>query len=361
MKNQWKACFLVLFALGVFIPSLVDAYPSGGSFPPTFEKHGDFWYDSWGITRNSYAGQNGYLPNIFYETIGDNSDLAYKWGREFQQQYTSRLERAQAILRFVQQRVVYGYDEDTVFMEGEAQVEWAWNGDEMAYMIQRSMDNLGTARGDCEDMAFLCATMYYGAGFDVAIVEAPSHCALLIWLPEYPDANIYWKIHDGREFGWIWVEATGRNNDLGWTPPSFSDGDFTAYPIESGGGNAFLIEYVSYNPQEPSSGEVVNVDAKVTPLTSQVRNATLIYYVDGGKEEGIEMISVDESLYRGSIPGQDRGSEVEFHIQVFGVGGESTSSGSYVYAVKDSIFGVEPLLFYVGVGLVLIIVVAAIV
>jgi hypothetical protein len=361
MKTPRKACFFVLFLLGLFIPSLVNAYPSGGAFPPTFEKHGDFWYDSWGITRNSYAGQNGYLPNIFYETIGEDSDLAYKWGHEFQQQYTSRHERAQAILRFVQQWVVYGYDEDNVFMEGEAQIEWAWNGDEMAYMIQRSMNNLGTVRGDCEDMAFLCATMYYGAGFDVAIVEAPSHCALLIWFPEYPDANIYWKIQDGRGFGWIWVEATGRNNDLGWTPPSFSDGDFTAYPIESGVGDAFLIEYVSYKPSEPSGGEVVTVDAKVTTITSQVRNATLVYYVDGGKEQRVEMLYVDDALYRGNIPGQDRGSEVEFHIQVFGVGGESTSSGSFVYAVKDTVFGVDPLLFYVGVGLLAIIVLASIV
>lgn len=361
MRTQWKAIFIILFVLGVLIPNIVNAYPSGGAFPPTFEKHGDFWYDSWGINRNSYAGQKGYLPNIFYETIGDNSDLAYKWGREFLQQHESRLERAQAILRFVQQWVMYGYDEDNVFMEGEAQVEWAWNGDEMAYMIQRSKDNMGAVRGDCEDVAFLCAAMYYGAGFDVAIVEAPSHCALLIWFPDYPNANIYWKINDGRGFGWIWVEATGRNNALGWTPPSFSDGDFTAYPIESGVGETFLIEYVSHTPLEPSSGEAVKVDAKVTTITSHVRNVTLIYYVNGGKEQRVEMLYVDSSLYRGNILGQDRGSEVEFYIQVFGIGGESTSSGSFVYKVKDTVFGVEPMLFYIGVGLVLIMLLASIV
>ncbi len=53
----------------------------------------------------------------------------------------------------------------------------------------------------------------------------PITCALLIWLPEFSNANNYWDIpNDGRDAGWIWVEATGSSNPLGWTPPDFEDG-----------------------------------------------------------------------------------------------------------------------------------------
>jgi hypothetical protein len=88
------------------------------------------------------------------------------------------------------------------------------------------------AVGDCEDMTFLCGIIYVGAGFDAAIVDAPGHVALVIWLPEYSNADKYWGVpNDGREAGWIWVEATGESNPLGWTPPDYEDGGWTAYPI----------------------------------------------------------------------------------------------------------------------------------
>jgi hypothetical protein len=83
-------------------------------------------------------------------------------------------------------------------------------------------------------MAFLCGTIYVGAGFDAAIVDATEHAALLIWLPEFSNANAYWDIpNDERDAGGIWVDATGNSNPLGWTPPDFEDGGWTAYPIGS--------------------------------------------------------------------------------------------------------------------------------
>jgi hypothetical protein len=361
MKKHGKTIIVLLFLATFFIPNLVNAYPSGNIFPPTFEKRDDFWYDSWGINRNAYYGEDGYLPNMFYETIGNYSDLAYKWGLEFKLHHVERMERAQAILRFVQEWTLYGYDEDNVFRDGEAQIEWAWNGDEMAHMVENAMETVDAVRADCEDVAFLCATIYYGAGFDVAIVEAPNHAALLIWFPDYPNANLYWDIHDGRGFGWIWVEATGKNNPLGWTPPSFSDGDFTTYPIVKEIGEDLHIEDVSYHPSEPSSGEEVNVQARVITTTSQVRNVTLIYTINGGQEQKEEMIRIDDSRYGESIPGQNSGSEVIFQVQAFADGDETTNSGSFSYEVKETVFGVEPLLFYVVIGIILIIIVAAIV
>jgi hypothetical protein len=56
----------------------------------------------------------------------------------------------------------------------------------------------------------------------------------MLFLPEYQNANQYWELtNDNHGSGWIWVEATGKSNPLGWTPPDFSNGDWTAYPLEA--------------------------------------------------------------------------------------------------------------------------------
>lgn len=188
------------------------------------------WHDNWGINRNYYGGPDGYLPNLATETLDENKELAYSIGERFQTNYPSKTERAAAILKYVQTWTEYGYDSDNVFRDGVSQEEWAWNADEMAHAFN---ENTGVkAIGDCEDMSFLCGTIFVAAGFDVALVDAPEHVAVLIWLPEFPNANNYWDLEgDDRDAGWIWVEATGSSNPLGWTPPDFEDGEWTAYAI----------------------------------------------------------------------------------------------------------------------------------
>jgi hypothetical protein len=201
------------------------------AFPSTnfFQKKGD-WYDDWDIDRNYYGGPQGYLPNLASETIGANKEGAYSIGESLRSIHTDKVETAKAILEYVQTWTTYGYDSENVFREGVAQDEWAWNADEMAYAFNETTGIQAT--GDCEDLAFLCATIYTGAGIDAAVVDATEHVACLIWLPEYENANQYWDIpDDNRSSGWIWVEATGASNPLGWTPPDFADGDWNAYPI----------------------------------------------------------------------------------------------------------------------------------
>ncbi len=188
------------------------------------------WYDDWGINRNYYGGPNGYLPNLALETLNENKDLAFGIGQQFQEQYSSKVDLAVAILKFVQTWTEYGYDSDNVFRSGVAQDEWAWNADEMAYAF--NPDTGVKAIGDCEDLAFLCGTIYVGAGFDAAVIDAIDHVALLIWLPEFSNADYYWDLpNDNRDAGWLWVEATGSSNPLGWTPPDYENGGWTAYPI----------------------------------------------------------------------------------------------------------------------------------
>ena len=219
----------ILFLLFCILIAAVNQTASGVPASSFTLENGD-WYDNFGINRNYYAGPDGFLPNLAYETLGENKELAYSIGERFQANYVSKTGRAVAILKYVQTWTEYGYDGDNVVRNGIAQDEWAWNADEMAHAFNEVTGV--KAIGDCEDMAFLCGTIYVGAGFDAAIVDATDHAALLIWLPEFSNANSYWDLpNDGRDAGWIWVEATGKYNPLGWTPPDFGDGGWTAYPI----------------------------------------------------------------------------------------------------------------------------------
>ncbi len=221
---------IILFLILTVVPG-AEAKTSGGTYPPSFVYESGEWYDSWGITRTNAYGDSGYLPLLLSETVGENSDLALRLGQRFGNSLIDNHTLASAILTYVQTWVEYGYDVDNVYMNKRRQDEWAWNADELAYSINETMGI--TTVGDCEDMSFLCATLYMGAGIDIAIVDAPGHVALLIWLPDYPNANKYWDLtDDGRDAGWIWVEATGPTNPIGWTPSDFTDGEWTAWTIQ---------------------------------------------------------------------------------------------------------------------------------
>jgi hypothetical protein len=169
----------IVFAI-IYSANITSALPSGGVYPPTFNYENGFWYDSWHYNRNYFAGEDGFLPNVAYESLGLDKELAYEIGEMFEENYENRVERAEAILDYVQRWTDYGYDSDNVFRNGVAQDEWAWNADEMAHMFNENTKSM--AIGDCEDMAFLCATLYTASKIEVALVDAPSHVALLIWL-----------------------------------------------------------------------------------------------------------------------------------------------------------------------------------
>lgn len=227
----------------VFSVTFVAACPSGGKWEPEFEKKGEWWYDKpWGVNRNSAYNlsidEEGYIPALAYESSRPNTQEAYLKGEWFINNYPSRRDRAEAILDFVQQWTQYVSDINNLWVQswtGEPQEEFSCNADEMMHMMDLSTNT--PAVGDCEDLAFLCALIYMSADFDVAIVDAPQHVALLIYFPEYPNANMYWNIDKAYTvpteygIGWIWVEATGNNNPLGWTPPDFIHGGWDAHPL----------------------------------------------------------------------------------------------------------------------------------
>jgi hypothetical protein len=253
-RMRYLILFLLLFVLAVASIRTASGFPAS-SF---YQQNGD-WYDNWGIDRND-AGTNGdfpgYLPNIACETLGNNSELADSIGQWFLDNYPSRTDRAVAILKYVQTWTYYAYDSDTFVRNGVAQEEWAQNADEFANAFNQTTGV--KAPGDCEDMAFLCVTIYTAAGFDAAAIDATDHCALLIWLPEFSNANDYWDIGDGRGSGWIWVEATGSSNPLGWTPPDFENGDWTAYPTTNS--SQFVSSPEGFQPNSGSTSTSTDLD-----------------------------------------------------------------------------------------------------
>ncbi|MBM3291617.1 hypothetical protein FJY84_02950 [Candidatus Bathyarchaeota archaeon] len=256
-----KKYFIILLLLIINLPK-VNAYPSGNTTPPTFTFKQGFWYDSWGITRDSAEGAKGFIPFMSSETLGENKELAFAIGERFRNSYSNDIAIADAILAYVQRWTEYGYDEDNVYMNRVAQEEWAWNADEMAHAFN---ENKGiTAIGDCEDVAFLCLTIYDAAGIETAIVDAPGHCALLIWMPNYPNANIYWELsEDSRGPGWIWIEATGDDNTVGWTPSDFHDGNWKAYTLENG---IYNVQYPTEDYSE-DDGWGILIDIIILILT----------------------------------------------------------------------------------------------
>lgn len=192
-----------------------------------YQKNGEI-YDSWDICRTRPEGFDGYFqvtekgfrPVIAFESLGSNTDIAYRWGQEFLKQYPDSHQRAEKIYTFVRDRVRYTQD-----LSQFGYPEFAQNADELAGKIQE-----GGAQGDCEDYAVLLATMYKAAGYRTAVVLVPGHAAALVYLPGYQKVNTSLTFNE--ESGWVWAEATGRNNPLGWYPQRALQGKAFAYELE---------------------------------------------------------------------------------------------------------------------------------
>lgn len=191
------------------------------------ERDGEI-FDDWGIYRTRAFGEDGFYqvtktsfrPVIAFESLGDDADLAYELGEKMAGKYPDRLQRAEAIFLFVRNRVNYATDIDQFRYD-----EFAQNADELAMAVKQN----GVGYGDCEDSAVLLAVMYQGAGYRSAIVVSSGHTAALVYLPEYKKATAFFKLKG--ESGWVWAEATGRNNPLGWVPKEFINTQLAAYEI----------------------------------------------------------------------------------------------------------------------------------
>ncbi len=216
MSMPVKAISLVVVALLLVVPACVLAIPSANFYG----EHGEV-FDDWDICRTNAAGENGFFsistttefrPIIAEESLGENAAVAYRMGLQFASEYPDINQRAEQIFIFVRDSVRYASDKSQFGFP-----EFAQNADELGNAISDE----GVAYGDCEDYAVLLAVMYKAAGLRSAIALTSEHAAALVYLPEYKRANQILSV-DG-EAGWIWAEATGGNNPLGWIPEGYGE------------------------------------------------------------------------------------------------------------------------------------------
>ena len=225
MMKPLRAILFSAAILLVIMPASTLAISS-----TNFYKEGGEIFDDWDICRTDAGGEDGFFqvsttgfcPIILGESLGGNANRAYQIGQKFSQDYPDIHQRAERIFVFARDKVKYTSDKDQFGFP-----EFAENADELATTIEDE----GFAYGDCEDYAILLAAMYKGAGFRSAIVLAPDHAAALVYLPEYKKANRTLSING--EPGWVWAEATGGNNPLGWMPERFMGAKLEVYEVEN--------------------------------------------------------------------------------------------------------------------------------
>ena len=225
MSKHLKAILFSVAILLVMVPASALAVSS-----TNFYKQGGEIFDDWDVCRTNAVGEDGFFqvysetefcPIILGESLGENADKAYQVGQQLAQDYADIHQRAEKIFAFTRGKVKYTSDADQFGFP-----EFAQNADELATTIGEE----GFAYGDCEDYAVLLAIMYKGAGFRSAIVLASDHTAALVYLPEYKKANKILSVNG--EPGWVWAEATGGNNPLGWMPERYIGKRLGFYEVE---------------------------------------------------------------------------------------------------------------------------------
>ena len=225
MKRAGILISLVFILLG----GLAGAgYAWASSSEGFYEIDGEL-YDDWAICRTRAFGEDGFYqltttdfrPIIAFESLGDNADIAYSLGQEFAAEYPDTVRRAEAVFYYVRDRVRYTSDIDLFGYD-----EFAQNADELASVM---VEQNGRGYGDCEDSAVLLAVICKGAGLRSAIAIGEEHTAALIYLPDYDEATAFFELSG--EMGWIWAEATGRDNPLGWVPKEFLNTSVAAYEV----------------------------------------------------------------------------------------------------------------------------------
>ena len=221
----------VLLALIVVLSAAVATagYASAFMSEGFYDRDGHI-FDDWEICRTRAFGEDGFYqiteigfrPVIAFQSLGEEADLAYSLGEQMAAKYPDPVRRAEAVFYFVRDGVEYTPD-----LDQNGNGEFAQNADELATAIVE--DGIGYA--DCEDMTVLLAVMYKAAGFRSAIVLVPEHTAVMVYLPEYNKATAVFELEG--ETGWVWAEATGRNNPLGWAPKQYLNDRIAAYEISA--------------------------------------------------------------------------------------------------------------------------------
>jgi hypothetical protein len=217
-----------IIIIAVALPLITSTSALANPSENFYKEDGEI-FDDWDICRTrgtqhdgffQFLSESDFRPVIAFESLGDNAGNAYQLGQGFIANYPDLNQRAEQIFNYARNKIRYSSDEEQFGFP-----EFAQNADEVIETITQK----GLTYGDCEDYAVLLAIMFKGAGLRSAIALVPGHAAALVYLPENKRANRIISL-DG-ESGWIWAEATGGKNRLGWMPEQFIVDPVIAYEV----------------------------------------------------------------------------------------------------------------------------------
>ena len=141
MRGRILLSLILILIAGLATTGYALATPSSGFN----EKDGDV-FDDWEISRTRSFGEDGFYqitettfrPVIAFESLGGDAALAYNLGERIAAEYPDQIQRAEAIFRFVRDRVNYTSDIDQFDHE-----EFAQNADELAMVIEQDGELVG--------------------------------------------------------------------------------------------------------------------------------------------------------------------------------------------------------------------------
>jgi hypothetical protein len=296
---------IILVLVAFLLIPIESVYMCFASPSNNFYQEEDGLYDDWCVCRTSHMGADGFLgvevtetgvwfrPLIAFESLGQYIDVAYSMGEQFVDKYPDREQRAEKVFEYVRDTVTYLPDIDQFGRD-----EYAVNADELATIIQKE----GIAYGDCEDFAVLLAIMYQGADFRSALVFCIGHLAVLLYLPGYDKANVEFSLEG--EAGWVWAEATGNTNSLGWCPvgqveiieayeiPSEDHIDYCRLPAK------FTLSGLTALPSPATVDDTVVISATIENVGKQSGDCVVSLSV-GGYTDSKSVSSLDGGMSSG--------------------------------------------------------------
>jgi predicted transglutaminase-like cysteine proteinase len=173
-----------------------------------------FTWDLKFSTYYTYASKTiarGYDYSVLPQYI-TSTDATVKVLADFFQKQTSGwsdLQRANYVLKFVQS-IPYAYDID--------------NYGQLEYFVY-PVEILWKQKGDCEDHAFLYATLMKAMGYKVALVSVPGHLLAAVNLPD--GAGSYYMLNGVKYYYCEATATNAANTTFNWANVGYIDPSYT--------------------------------------------------------------------------------------------------------------------------------------
>lgn len=152
------------------------------------------------------------------------------------------------------------------------------------------IETLVDETGDCEDSSLLLAAILHGLGYEVGLLEFPTHLAVGVVEADLPTNLTF----DG--VGYTYIEATGTGWAPGRVPPKYRNVDATLHRVETAPAVYCCWHAVAEDGHISSAGTVTNFGAG----TAQKVRMRLRFSPSGGIG-GDEVVERVEQLQ----PGED--------------------------------------------------------